>query len=72
MAHLCSSARYLQLLKGSDKEQPRKGGDIIFPIISQWGLSVAMETRTLDPVDSKTLRSLSPTPNILHIKFDQD
>ena len=24
------------------KKQPRKGGDIIFPIISQWGLSVAM------------------------------
>ena len=23
------------------------GGDIIFPIISQWGLSVAMETRVL-------------------------
>ena len=27
------------------KKQPRKGGEIIFPIISQWGLSVAMETR---------------------------
>ena len=32
--------------KGSD-QKPRKGGDIIFPIISQWGLSVAMETRGL-------------------------
>ena len=40
--------RYLQVLKkGSDKKQPRKGGDIIFPIISQYGLSVAMETRVL-------------------------
>ena len=29
------------------KKQQRKGGDIIFPIISQWGLSVAMETRVL-------------------------
>ena len=29
------------------KKQPRNGGDIIFPIISQWGLSVAMETRVL-------------------------
>ena len=29
--------RYLQVLKGSNKKQPRKGGDIIFPIISQWG-----------------------------------
>ena len=29
------------------KKQPRKGGDIVFPIISQWGLSVAMETIVL-------------------------
>ena len=28
-------------------KQPRKGGDIVFPITSQWGLSVAMETRVL-------------------------
>ena len=28
-------------------KKPRKGGDIVFPIISQWGLSVAMETRVL-------------------------
>ena len=34
-------------IKKMDKKQPRKGGDIIFPIISQWGLSVAMETRVL-------------------------
>ena len=33
--------------KGSDKKQARKAGDIIFPIISQWGLSVAIETRVL-------------------------
>ena len=38
--------RYLQAKKKeSDQKQPRKGGDIVFPIISQWGLSVAMETR---------------------------
>ena len=29
------------------KKQQRKGGDIVFPIISQWALSVAMETRVL-------------------------
>ena len=29
------------------KKQPRKGGHIVFPIINQWGLSVAMETRVL-------------------------
>ena len=58
--------RYLQVLKGPDQKQPRKGGDIIFPIISQQGLSVAMETR----VCPKTLCSLSPTPVMLHLKFD--
>ena len=33
--------------KRSDQKQPRKGGDIVFPIVTQWGLSVAMETRVL-------------------------
>ena len=33
--------------KGSDQKQQRNGGDIIFFIISQWGLSVPMETRGL-------------------------
>ena len=28
-------------------KKQRKGGDIVFPIISQWALSVAMETRVL-------------------------
>ena len=34
-------------LKKSDKKQHRKGGDIVFPIISQWVVSVALETRVL-------------------------
>ena len=34
-------------LKRCDQKQKRKGGDIVFPIISQWALSVAMETRVL-------------------------
>ena len=29
----------------ADQKQPRKGGDIVFLIISQWRLSVALETR---------------------------
>ena len=33
--------------KKSDKKQETKGGDNVFPIISQWALSVAMETRAL-------------------------
>ena len=63
---------YLQVKKGSDQKQSRKGGDIIFPIISQWGLSVAMESQSFDPICPKTLCSLSPTPVLLHINFDQD
>ena len=33
--------------------QPRKGGDTIFSIISQWGLSVAMDTRVSNQSTSK-------------------
>ena len=40
-------------IKGSGKKQPRKGGDIVFPIISHWGLSVAMETRVFIKSASK-------------------
>ena len=43
-----------------------------FPHFSQWGLSVAMDTRVLIQSASKTLCSLSPPPVMLHIKFDQD
>ena len=39
--------------KGSDQKQMRKGGDTIFPIINQWGLSVAMDTRVLIQSASK-------------------
>ena len=42
-----------------------------FPIISQWALSVAMET-SFDEICAKTLCSLSPTPVMLHIKFVHD
>ena len=61
--------------KGSDQKQPRKGGDIFFPlffpIISQWGFLLPWKP-DFDPICPKTLCSLSPTPVILHIKFDQD
>ena len=42
--HVLVTSKYK---KDRIKKQPRKGGDIIFPIISQWGLPVAMETRFL-------------------------
>ena len=46
--------------KGSAQKQPRKGGDIIFPIISQWGLSVAMDTRVLIQSASKHYAAFPP------------
>ena len=58
--------------KGSEQKQPRKGGDIVFPIISQWGLSVAMETKVLIQSAPKPYAAFSPTPVMLHIKIDQD
>ena len=53
------------------KNNQEKVQTSFFPIISQWGLSVAMKT-SFDPICPKTLSSLSPTPVMLHIKFDQD
>ena len=42
-----------------------------FPIISQWELSVAMETRVFIRSAPQTLCSLPPTPMMFQIKFDQ-
>ena len=39
----------------------RKGQDIVFPIISQWALTVAMETGVLIQPALKTLGSLYGT-----------
>ena len=59
--------------KGLDKKPPRKGGEIIFTIISQWGLSVATETRVLIQSAPKPYAAtFPPTPMMLPIKFDQD
>ena len=44
------------------KKQPTKGGDIIFSIISQWGLSVAMETIVLYNLPQNIMQPF-PYPN---------
>ena len=44
-SYVCHS--YLQVYKGSDQKQARKRDDALFPIITLWELSVAMETRVL-------------------------
>ena len=49
-----------------DRIKNEKGADIIFPIVSQWGLSVATE-QSFDPFCPKTSCSLSPIPVMLHI-----
>ena len=47
-------------IKRSGQKQPRKGGDIVFSIISQWGLSVAMETRVLIQSTPKAYAAFPP------------
>ena len=47
--------------KRSDQKQQRKCGDIFFPIISQWGLSVAMETRVLIKSAPKPYAAFPPS-----------
>ena len=56
--------------KRSDQTQPRKGGEIVFLIISQWGLSAAVETRVL--IQSAPQPYAACPPSMLHVKFDQD
>ena len=57
--------------KKKKKKKTRKGEDIIFPIISLWELSVAMETRVLIQSAPKPYAAFPP-PQMLHLKFDQD
>ena len=57
--------------KGWVKKQSRKGEDIVFPITSQWGQSVAMETRVLIQSAPKPYAAFPP-PRMLHIELDQD
>ena len=54
------------------KKQPRKAGDIIFSIISQRGLSIAMETRVLIQSAPKPYAAFPPpqwcyTQNLIKI-----
>ena len=67
--HVLVTCKYKKNRVKSNKE---KDGDIIFPIISQFGLSVAMETRVLIQSAPKTYTGFPNTPMMLHIKFDQD
>ena len=41
-------------------------------IISQWGITVAMETRVLIQSAPNPYAAFPPTPVMVHIKFDQD
>ena len=52
------------------KTNREKVETLFSPIISQWALSVAMET-SFDPICPKTLCNLSPILMMLHIKLDQ-
>ena len=54
------------------KNNREKVEDTIFPIKSQWRLSVAMDTRVLIKSASKRYAAFPRPPVMLHIKFDQD
>ena len=58
-------------IKRIGSKQPRKGGDIVFRIVSQWGLSVAMEIRVLIQSAPKPYAAF-PLPQWYYINFDQD
>ena len=60
---------YLQVWQRSDQQWSCYPLDNIFPIISLWELSFG--NRNFDPICAKTFCSLSPTPMMLHIKFDK-
>ena len=47
-------------IKRIGSKTTEKGGDIVFPIISQWGLSVAMETRVLIQSAPKPYAAFAP------------
>ena len=66
--HALITCKYKKDRINSNRE---KGGDIIFPIISQLGLSVAMDTRVLIQSASKHYAAF-PHPVMIHIKFYQD
>ena len=53
------------------QKQTRKSGNIVFPIISQWGLSFAIETRVLIQSAPKPYTAF-PHPSDATIKYDQD
>ena len=57
--------------KDQTKSSRKKGGDTIFPFVSQWELSVVMDT-SFYPICLKTLCSLSAPLVMLLIKFHQD
>ena len=46
--------------KNRIKKKLRKGGDIVFPILSQWALSVAIETRVLSQIVPKPYATFPP------------
>ena len=58
--------------KGRVKSNREKVETPFFPIISQWGLSVAMDTRVLIQSAKKPYAAFPPSQVMLHIKFDQN
>ena len=57
---------------GSDQKPPEKRWRHCFPHYKSMGAFCCHGNQNFDPICPKTLCYLSPTPLMLHIKFDQD
>ena len=67
---LCLS--YLQVQWRSDKKMKTLSIGQHFPQYKSMGAFGCHGNQSFDPISPKTLCSLSPTPMMLHIKFDKD
>ena len=66
--HVLATCKYKKYRMKNNREQMRTS---FFPIISQWEISVAMETNVLIQSAPKTLGNLFLTPVMLHITYDK-
>ena len=66
---LCMSSLPASIKKIQSKTT-RKGGDIVFPIVTLMGAFCCHGNQSFDLICPKTLCSLTPIPVMLRIKFD--
>ena len=68
---LCMSSSPASIKRIGSKTT-EKWGRLYFPHYKSMGAFCCHGNQSFDPICPKTICSLSPTPMMLHIKFDQD